>query len=67
MIVEILNHDAYNFNLETLGEYYKIGSQHRVIEFFPDDGEVEVVGPDGEDTPGDGVTFFPGEYKLIVE
>ena len=67
MIVEILNHDAYGFLTEAYRNYYKVGSQHRVIEFFPDTGEVELVGPEGEDTPGEGVTFFPGEYKIVLD
>lgn len=67
MIVEILNHDEYALLTRVYREYYKVGSQHRVIEFFPDTGEVELVAPDGTDTPGDGITFFPGEYKIIVD
>lgn len=67
MIVEILNHDAFEFHSGPLIEYYKVGSQHRAIEFFPDTGEVELVGPEGEDTPGAGITFFPGEYKIVLD
>lgn len=66
MIVEILNHSEV-FTTAECRRYYKKGSQHRVIEFFPDTGEVELVAPDGADTPGDGITFFPGEYKIIVD
>lgn len=66
MIVEIVEHGPA-FLIDECLEYYKVGSQHRVIEFFPDTGEVELVAPDGTDTPGDGITFFPGEYKIIVD
>lgn len=67
MIVEILNHDTYTFGTSVLAGYYKVGSQHRVIEFFPDTGEVELVGPAGDDSPGNGITFFPGEYKIVLD
>ena len=67
MIVEIINHDGYEFHCKPLADYYKVGSQHRAIEFFPDTGEVELVGPEGGDTPGEGVTFFPGEYKIVLD
>lgn len=67
MIVEILGFNGYELSGEVYEEYYKVGSQHRVIEFFPDTVEVELVAPDGTDTNGDGVTFFPGEYKIIVD
>lgn len=67
MIVEILGFNGYEALYEAYKEHYKVGSQHRVIEFFPDTGEVELVAPDGTDTNGDGVTFFPGEYKIIVD
>ena len=50
-----------------LALYYAPGTQHRVIWYDPVTGEVELINPGGSEEPGDGVTFFPGEYKLIVE
>ncbi|ALJ98118.1 hypothetical protein [Klebsiella phage Kp2] len=51
-----------------LALYYAPGTQHRVIGYDPITWEVELLHPDnGSEDPGDGVTFFPGEYKLIVE
>lgn len=49
-------------------EYFAPGTQHRVISYDPEFWEVELVNPDNNsEKPGDGITFFPGEYKLIVE
>ncbi len=51
-----------------LALYYAPGTQHRVICYDPTTWEVELINPyNGSEDPGDGVTFFPGEYKLIVE
>lgn len=51
-----------------LALYYAPGTQHRVISYDPTTWEVELLNPDsGYERPGDGITFFPGEYKLIVE
>ena len=50
-----------------LALYYAPGTQHRVIGYDPVTWEVELINPGGSEVPGDGVTFFPGEYKLIVE
>lgn len=50
-----------------LALYYAPGTQHRVIGYDPVAWEVELVNPGGSEEPGDGVTFFAGEYKLIVE
>lgn len=48
-------------------EYFAPGTQHRVISYCEETWEVEVMHPGGTEEPGDGITFFPGEYKLIVE
>lgn len=50
-----------------LALYYAPGTQHRVIGYDPVTWEVELVNPGGSEEPGDGVTVFAGEYKLIVE
>lgn len=50
-----------------LALYYAPGTQHRVIGYDPVTWEVELVNPGGSEEPGDGVTFFAGEYKLIAE
>lgn len=48
--------------------HFAPGTRHTVIGYDPVTWEVELVHPDGGTTdPGDGITFFPGEYKLIVE
>ncbi|ASV44913.1 hypothetical protein HOS00_gp20 [Klebsiella phage AltoGao] len=48
--------------------YFAPGTQHRVISYDAEFGEVELPNPDSNsDKPGDGITFFQGEYKLIVE
>ena len=44
---------------------FRPGTQHRVIGYDPETREVELF-LDG-DNPGDGLTFFDGEYKPIVE
>lgn len=49
-------------------DYFAPGTQHRVIAYDPEFWEVELINPDNNsEKPGDGVTFFSGEYKLIVE
>lgn len=49
-------------------DYFAPGTQHRVISYDPEFWEVELINPDNNsEKPGDGVTFFSGEYKLIVE
>lgn len=49
-------------------DYFAPGTQHRVISYDPEFWEVELINPDNNsEKPGDGITFFPGEYKLIVE
>lgn len=49
-------------------EYFAPGTQHRVISYDPEFWEVELINPDNNsEKPGDGITFFSGEYKLIVE
>lgn len=50
-----------------LALYYAPGTQHRVIGYDPVTWEVELVNPGGSEEPGEGVTFFAGEYKLIAE
>lgn len=51
-----------------LALYYASGTQHLVIDWDPITWEVELINPDkGSEEPGEGVTFFAGEYKLIVE
>ncbi|QWY13512.1 hypothetical protein [Klebsiella phage SRD2021] len=51
-----------------LSSYFVPGSQHRVISYCEETWEVELIDPtNGSEKPGDGITFFPGEYKLIVE
>lgn len=50
-----------------LALYYAPGTQHRVIGYDPVTWEVELVNHGGSEEPGDGVTFFAGEYKLIAE
>ena len=48
-----------------LALYYAPGTQHRVIGYDPTTWEIELLNPHCD--YGDGITFFPGEYKLIVE
>lgn len=49
-------------------DYFAPGTQHRVISYDPEFWEVELMNPDNNsEKPGDGITFFSGEYKLIVE
>lgn len=51
-----------------LSSYFVPGSQHRVISYCEETWEVELIDPtNGSEEPGDGITFFQGEYKLIVE
>ena len=51
-----------------LALYYAPGTQHLVIDYDPITWEVELINPDkGSEEPGEGVTFFAGEYKLIAE
>ncbi|QPB09059.1 hypothetical protein CPT_Pone_020 [Klebsiella phage Pone] len=48
--------------------YFAPGTQHHVISYYAEFGEVELLNPDSNsETPGDGITFFAGEYKLIAE
>lgn len=48
--------------------YFTPGTRHTVMFFDPVTGEIELSYPGlVVSRPGDGVTFFPGEYKLIVE
>lgn len=48
--------------------YFAPGTQHRVISYYVEFGEVELLNPDSNsEKPGDGITFFAGEYKLIAE
>ncbi|AIT13592.1 hypothetical protein dlv622_00023 [Klebsiella phage vB_KpnP_Dlv622] len=48
--------------------YFAPGTQHRVISYDVEFGEVELLNPDSNsEKPGDGITFFAGEYKLIAE
>lgn len=49
-------------------DYFAPGTQHRVLSYDPEFWEVELINPDNNsEKPGDGITFFSGEYKLIVE
>lgn len=49
-------------------DYFAPGTQHRVISYDPEFWEVELINPDNNsEKPGNGITFFSGEYKLIVE
>ena len=49
-------------------DYFAPGTQHRVISYDPEFWEVELINPDNHsEKPGDGITFFSGEYKLIAE
>ena len=49
-------------------DYFAPGTQHRVISYDSEFWEVELINPDNNsEKPGDGITFFSGEYKLIVE
>ena len=50
-----------------LQDYFAPGTQHRVISYCEETWEVEVMHPGGTEEPGDGITFFAGEYKLIAE
>ena len=51
-----------------LSNYFVPGSQHRVISYCEETWEVELIDPtNGSEEPGDGITFFAGEYKLIAE
>lgn len=48
--------------------YFTPGTRHTVLFFDPVTGEIELSYPGlVVSRPGDGVTFFPEEYKLIVE
>lgn len=49
-------------------DYFAPGTQHRVISYDPEFWEVELMNPDNNsEKPGDGITFFSGEYKLVAE
>ena len=49
-------------------DYFAPCTQHRVISYDPEFWEVELINPDNNsEKPGDGITFFAGEYKLITE
>lgn len=49
-------------------DYFAPGTQHRVISYDPEFWEVELINPDNNsEKPGDGITFFSGEYELIAE
>lgn len=49
-------------------DYFAPGTQHRVISYDPEFWEVELINPDNNsEKPGDGITFFSGEYKLVAE
>lgn len=49
-------------------DYFAPGTQHRVISYDPELWEVELINPDNNsEKPGDGITFFSGEYKLVAE
>lgn len=51
-----------------LREYFAPGTQHRVLYYCDTTWEVELIDPsNGSEVPGSGITFFPGEYKLIAE
>ncbi|UVX30372.1 hypothetical protein A1l_00030 [Klebsiella phage VLCpiA1l] len=65
-IVELLDLGPEPLSPE-LRKYFAPGTQHRVISYCEETWEVELMHPGGTEEPGDGVTFFPGEYKLIVE
>lgn len=46
--------------------YFTPGTRHTVLFFDPVTGEIELSYPGlVVSRPGDGVTFFPGEYKFI--
>jgi hypothetical protein len=46
--------------------YFAPGTKHIVLAYYPVTWEVELANPDKDTTdPGDGVTFFLGEYKLV--
>ena len=63
-IVEILELGPEPIGPE-LSSYFLPGSQHRVISYCEETWEVELIDPtNGSEEPGDGITFFPGEYKL---
>lgn len=48
--------------------HFTPGTRHTVLFFDHVTGEIELSYPGlNVSKPGDGVTFFPGEYKLIVE
>ncbi len=66
-IVELLELGPEPIGPELSG-YFVPGSQHRVISYCEETWEVELIDPtNGSEEPGDGITFFSGEYKLIVE
>ncbi|WPJ51068.1 hypothetical protein RCIP0031_00028 [Klebsiella phage RCIP0031] len=65
-IVELLDLGPEPLSPE-LREYFAPGTQHRVISYCKETWEVELMHQDGTEEPGRGITFFPGEYKLIVE
>lgn len=51
-----------------LSLYFAPGTQHQVMDYDPITWEIELHKPDCDyKRPGDGITFFPGEYTLIVE
>lgn len=62
MLVRVLNYNAYGVG--EMFEYmdrFPVGSVHKVYEFFPDTGEVDL---------GDGYeefTFAPSEYEIVEE
>lgn len=73
-IIEILNHEgavdlgqASSSGTEYAEYYmtrYPIGSQHEVLAFHPETGEVE-ISHDNNPNPDKWHTFFPGEYKVV--
>lgn len=69
-IVEILNHDSLvgaGYTKHEVGYYmdhYPVGSQHEVLEYHQETGEVEIhYSPYA--VRSEWHTFFPGEYKLV--
>lgn len=65
-IVEMLDLGPEPLSSE-LRKYFAPGTQHRVISYCKETWEVELMHPGGTEEPGDGVTFFAGEYVLIAE
>ncbi len=60
MQVRILNHDAYGtigITNEDYSRKYPVGSIQKVVNFYPDTGEVEI----GNDLD----TFAPSEYEVV--